>query len=878
MGLFPLFLYPILASFFRMIARGIILFMLLLVPEWVHAQEPQDLQVTVTDEALTPLDSIYVALINRISGDTLEIQLTDENGIAEFLEVVITSEEIEPSIPSTLQLSPGYPNPFQEGVSVSAQFTEDSKVLAEVYNTLGQRVLRIPEQRVTAGVHTLNLHMGGLVDGVYFLRLFQNGQVVSRQITKVGGGSGGLLNGSWSQGGVSSKSHLKVTVISEETDLEIHIYDELGEFESDTIAVLPNKFTYSAELSQKTPTETRETIITLGNSSLEGVAANGVDVIIQNEQGETLEQGEFVDGQYVYNRLVEQGSTENLQITFAEHGYIDKTIQYQASGNETLEETIQGVPITLRTQALEIEPNSSQSINVQTQYVQEVVDPDGTGTIALEAIVVGEPSAHITATQEDGYVYTINALNNAQNSDENVPLDVRTATNTVSGTGAIYITPAAQILIQGPFTVSEDDTLRLLNFAENYLQSEADITSWDVTETDMNVEVQKDGEDVLLIPAKDYFGSANFSVQASNKHGTSIDETASVDVDRLPRLTLTYQESVTDQSGWNEGLTTHVHVQHNDGVRTLEEEVQDQDGIFTIKMKGDVYLAAHFDRGSEAFGYVSSDTVSHTGMDQDVLIRMRSFYNFDDFFNNVGELKSPDDPTSEGIDNWETHREWILEKTRQSGPAFNLTGNTATGYFFKWFTETPGKGPADVLLPQKIRFIAQEGNQPQEYIMSTRTEDIIRDIHAAYQRVMGDIVPDITNVDSLTYDPWNNEHRNQVVYGGLNLGGIGLLYSSSDQEAHNKILSGLALVTSNENSNEFNIARIAWSELYSVWGFNPRDDDTYATPEQSVGHNAHQRSSFSVYNVSMLTTVAEPTFTGSTQAKFGLPTLTGNHK
>lgn len=217
--------------------RALILFFILFWPCTLAARQTQDIFVTVNDKSDVPLDSISVALVNRIREDTLQIKFTDSTGFVEFRNVLITSGESGSDIPDEIFLSPGYPNPFQNRVSMSLKLSENSKIKADVYNILGQKVLNIEEQRLISGSHTLNLQLGGLVDGVYFVRLFKDGHVFTKQVTKMGGGSSGILQGNWNPGGTAVSLNRKIISSSNQTDFEIYVFDPDSLFYSDVQSV-----------------------------------------------------------------------------------------------------------------------------------------------------------------------------------------------------------------------------------------------------------------------------------------------------------------------------------------------------------------------------------------------------------------------------------------------------------------------------------------------------------------------------------------------------------------------------------------------------------------------------------------------------------------
>jgi len=102
-------------------------------------------------------------------GNEIDQALTNEQGEAEF-SVMVTSLEDAAGRPSEFALGHNYPNPFLTETRVDFAVPDHRQVTAGVYNVLGQRVLN---QTFFAdpGIHALNLSMGNLPPGIYFLRV-----------------------------------------------------------------------------------------------------------------------------------------------------------------------------------------------------------------------------------------------------------------------------------------------------------------------------------------------------------------------------------------------------------------------------------------------------------------------------------------------------------------------------------------------------------------------------------------------------------------------------------------------------------------------------------------------------------------------------------
>jgi hypothetical protein len=113
-----------------------------------------------------PLESVLVSVLRN--GVVIDSAYTDVNGIAMLSG--ITSVREPDGLPTSITLSHNYPNPFSDDTNVEFGIPEAQTITATVYNILGQRIVseRLP---VAGGYYTLNLSLGHLPTGVYFLRI-----------------------------------------------------------------------------------------------------------------------------------------------------------------------------------------------------------------------------------------------------------------------------------------------------------------------------------------------------------------------------------------------------------------------------------------------------------------------------------------------------------------------------------------------------------------------------------------------------------------------------------------------------------------------------------------------------------------------------------
>ncbi len=108
-----------------------------------------------------------------------ESQIVSFTSSTIFSKIILTSTEdtaVETEKiglePAAFQLTQNYPNPFNPVTSIKFTLPEQVKVLLEVYNTLGQKmVVLVNNQAMSAGPHLINFDASNLPSGVYFYRI-----------------------------------------------------------------------------------------------------------------------------------------------------------------------------------------------------------------------------------------------------------------------------------------------------------------------------------------------------------------------------------------------------------------------------------------------------------------------------------------------------------------------------------------------------------------------------------------------------------------------------------------------------------------------------------------------------------------------------------
>ncbi|MBU4486894.1 MAG: T9SS type A sorting domain-containing protein [Candidatus Delongbacteria bacterium] len=91
-------------------------------------------------------------------------------------------ETEEASLNTDFELYQNYPNPFNPATEIKFSLAEDSKVNLSVYNTNGQLVKTLIDEKKEKGLHTVNFDASDLNSGMYFYKLDVNGNVQAKKM------------------------------------------------------------------------------------------------------------------------------------------------------------------------------------------------------------------------------------------------------------------------------------------------------------------------------------------------------------------------------------------------------------------------------------------------------------------------------------------------------------------------------------------------------------------------------------------------------------------------------------------------------------------------------------------------------------------------
>ncbi|MCB0749133.1 MAG: T9SS type A sorting domain-containing protein, partial [Ignavibacteriae bacterium] len=102
----------------------------------------------------------------------------DIDGAFEYSDVV----EVKIETPNKFELSQNYPNPFNPKTKIQFSLTEANNVSLLVYNTIGQKVAVLINQRMEAGTHTADFDASKLNSGIYIYVLKTEKATLSKKM------------------------------------------------------------------------------------------------------------------------------------------------------------------------------------------------------------------------------------------------------------------------------------------------------------------------------------------------------------------------------------------------------------------------------------------------------------------------------------------------------------------------------------------------------------------------------------------------------------------------------------------------------------------------------------------------------------------------
>jgi hypothetical protein len=107
----------------------------------------------------------------QVGNYSYRLKQVDFDGTFEYSDVV----EIEVGTPGSYSLGQNYPNPFNPSTKISFTLASDSKVSLSVFDVLGQQIMTLVDNELSAGSHEVDFSAAGLNTGVYFYKFEATG-------------------------------------------------------------------------------------------------------------------------------------------------------------------------------------------------------------------------------------------------------------------------------------------------------------------------------------------------------------------------------------------------------------------------------------------------------------------------------------------------------------------------------------------------------------------------------------------------------------------------------------------------------------------------------------------------------------------------------
>ncbi len=115
---------------------------------------------------------------NPVNGKVdYRLKQLDNDGTYKYSSIVTVS-----LLPKQFSLGQNYPNPFNPTTTISFSLPVDSKVVLEVFNSIGQRVATLANGMIPAGSHNVEFNASQLASGIYFYKMQTNSFVSVKKL------------------------------------------------------------------------------------------------------------------------------------------------------------------------------------------------------------------------------------------------------------------------------------------------------------------------------------------------------------------------------------------------------------------------------------------------------------------------------------------------------------------------------------------------------------------------------------------------------------------------------------------------------------------------------------------------------------------------
>jgi len=137
--------------------------------------------VTAAGTSVSPTKYSYTDKNLQAGKYQYRLKMIDNDGSFKLSDAVETNI----AAPKDFALSQNYPNPFNPSTKIDYQVPVDAKVILEVYNITGQKVVELVNQEQSAGYYSVNFGSSKLSSGVYIYRIVASDKATGNNFSSI---------------------------------------------------------------------------------------------------------------------------------------------------------------------------------------------------------------------------------------------------------------------------------------------------------------------------------------------------------------------------------------------------------------------------------------------------------------------------------------------------------------------------------------------------------------------------------------------------------------------------------------------------------------------------------------------------------------------
>ena len=124
-------------------------------------------------------------LLQDVPGMTLMLsgnRLFNESGQSMEMSVITGIKGEDAVNPESFRLEQNYPNPFNPVTSIGYFLPSQSHVLLTIYNMRGEEVIRLVNEEMSIGYHTVEWNALNSASGIYLYKIITDNYVSTRKM------------------------------------------------------------------------------------------------------------------------------------------------------------------------------------------------------------------------------------------------------------------------------------------------------------------------------------------------------------------------------------------------------------------------------------------------------------------------------------------------------------------------------------------------------------------------------------------------------------------------------------------------------------------------------------------------------------------------